>query len=73
MARRIVSWTTITPTAFADTTSMTSAAYPAILQGGTLTQLNRVHEISISGQAASSSSPTFMILGRDSTVAVTNT
>lgn len=73
MARRIVSITTITPTAFADTNNMTSAAYPFILQGGSATQLNRVHEISISGQAASSSSPTFMILSRDSTVGVTNT
>jgi hypothetical protein len=72
MARRIVSVTTITPTAFADTTGMTSATYPFILQGGSASQLNRVHEISISGQAASSSSPTFMVLGRDSTVGVTN-
>jgi hypothetical protein len=31
-----------------------------------------IWEISISGQAASSSSPTFMILGRDSTTAATN-
>jgi hypothetical protein len=73
MARRIVSITTLTPTAFADTTAMTSATYPFILQGGSSTQLNRVHEISISGQAASSSSPTFMLLSRDSTVGVTNT
>jgi hypothetical protein len=72
MARRIVSITTITPTATADTTNLVDATYPFLLQGGTATQLNRIHEISISGQAASSSSPTFMILARDSTIAATN-
>jgi hypothetical protein len=45
------------------------ATYPFILQGGSGTQLNKIWEISISGQAASSSSPTFMLLSRDSTVA----
>lgn len=72
MARRIVSVTTITPTAFADTTNMTSAQYPFILKGAASTQQNKIHEISISGQAAASSSPTFMILSLDSTVASTN-
>jgi hypothetical protein len=72
MARRIVSVTTLTPTAFADTTNLTSATYAFIIQGGTTSQLVRLHEISLSGQAASSSSPTFMILARDSTVASTN-
>jgi hypothetical protein len=72
MARRIVSVTTITPTATADTTNLVDATYPFLLQGGSSTQLNRVWEISLSGQAASSSSPTFMILSRDSTVAATN-
>ena len=69
MARRIVSVTTITPTATADTTNLVDATYPFLLQGGSSTQLNRIHEISISGQASSSSSPTFMLLARDSTVA----
>lgn len=73
MARRIVSVTTITPTATADTTNLVDATYPFLLLGGSTTQVNRIHEISLSGQAASSSSPTFMILGRDSTVAATNT
>lgn len=72
MARRIVAVTTITPTATADTTNLVDATYPNILQGGSSTQLNRVWEISINGQAASSSSPTFMLLSRDTTVAVTN-
>lgn len=74
MARRIVSITTITPTATADTTNLVDATYPFLLQGGSATQLNRIWEISINGQAASSSSPTFMVLSRDSTVATgTNT
>jgi hypothetical protein len=73
MARRIVSITTLTPTAFGDTTNMTSATYVCIVQGGNGTQENRIQEISLSGQAASSSSPTFMLLSRDSTVGTTNT
>ena len=72
MAKRIVSITTITPTAFGDTANMTSAAYPFIVQGGSTTQRINILEIYEGGQAGSST-PTFMILGRDSTVAVTNT
>lgn len=72
MARRIVSITTITPTATADTTNLVDATYPFLLQGGSSTQRNLIWEVSITGQAASSSSPTFMKLSRDSTVAVTN-
>jgi hypothetical protein len=74
MARRIVSVTTITPTATADAANLVDATYPFLLQGGSSTQEINIHEVSISGQAASSSSPTFMILSRDSTVATgTNT
>lgn len=72
MARRIVSITTITPTATADTTNLVDATYPFLLQGGSSTQRALIWEIAINGQAASSSSPTFMILARDSTVAATN-
>lgn len=68
MARRIVASTTLTPTAIADTTALTNGAYPFQLQGGSGTQLNKIWEISISGQAPSSSSPTIMLLSRDSTV-----
>lgn len=71
MARRIVSITTLTPTAFADTTNLTDTTYPFLLQGGSGTQLIKLWEVSLNGQAASSSSPTFMILSRDSTVAAT--
>lgn len=69
MARRIVSDQTITPTATADTTALVDNTYPFVIQGGSATQINYIWEVSITGQAASSSSPTFMLLGIDSTVA----
>lgn len=72
MARRIVSVTTQTPTATADTTNLVDATYPFLLQGGSTTQVNYVWEVSITGQAAASSSPTFLILSRDTTIAATN-
>lgn len=74
MARRIVAVTTITPTATADATNLVDATYPNLLKGGSGTQVNKIWEISLSGQAASTSSPTFMLLSYDSTVATgTNT
>src|SRR5271154_2561692 len=74
MARRITSIATITPTGTADTANLVDNTYPFLLLGGTLAQQSYIHEISISGQATSSSSPTFMLFSRDSTVAVgTNT
>lgn len=71
MAKRIVSVTTITPTATADTTNLASGSFPFLLQGGTSTQRVNVLELFMGGQAGSSS-PTYMILARDSTVGVTN-
>jgi|SRR6185369_486392 len=71
MAKRIVSVTTQTPTATADTTNLVDATYPFLLQGGSSTQRNRVWEIYLGGQAGASS-PTIMVLSRDSTVAATN-
>ena len=68
MARRITSMTTLLPTAFADTTTLTDATYPCLLRGGSATQKSYIWEISISGQAAASSSPTFMVLANSSTV-----
>lgn len=70
MARRIISITSLTPTATTDTVSLVNGTYHAALLGGSATQQNKIHEISLSGQAASSSSPTFMILSRDSTIGV---
>ena len=69
MARRIVAVTTITPTATADAANLVDATYPFLLQGGSATQINYIWEVSITGQAASSSSPTFTLLSVDSTVA----
>lgn len=69
MARRIVSMTTITPTATADNpTALTNAQYPYALQGSSATQLTNIWEVSINGQANSTSSPTFMLLSYDSVV-----
>jgi hypothetical protein len=69
MARRIISYTTITPTATGDGSNLATTTFPFFLAGGVATQQLKIHEISISGQAASTSSPTFMILSRDSQVA----
>lgn len=71
MAKRIVSITTLTPTATADTTNLVDATYPFLVQGGSATQRVMISEVEISGQA-SSSSPTIMLLSRDSTVCATN-
>ncbi len=70
--KRIVSITTQTPTATADATNIVDATYPFLMQGGSSTQRSVIWEIYLGGQAASSSSPTFMILGRDSTICGTN-
>ena len=72
MARRITAMTTQTPTATADTANLADNTYPCMFIGGGTTQTTRIWEISISGQAASSSSPTFFILSRDSTIASIN-
>ncbi len=71
MAKRIVSVTTQTPTATGDAANLVDATYPFLLQGGSTTQRSNVLEIYLGGQAGSSA-PTFMILSRDSTIAVTN-
>lgn len=71
MANRIVSVTTLTLTAFADTTNMTDATYPFLVQGGTSTQRIDILEIYWGGQSTSSATA-FLLLARDSTVAATN-
>ena len=70
MAKRIQSITTFTPTATADTANLVDATYTAIVQGGTTTQKVNILEIYQGGQAGSST-PTFMLLSRDTTIAVT--
>ena len=73
MAKRIVSVTTMTPTATGDTANLVDATYPFLFQGGSSTQRTNILEVYLGGQAGAST-PTFMILGRDSTVATgTNT
>lgn len=68
MSRRIVSMTTQTPGVYGDTTTLTT--YPFGLASGSALQVNRIWEVSISGQASSTSSPTFMLLARDSPVGI---
>lgn len=71
MAKRVVSITTVTLTAFGDSSNFTDATYPWLIQGGTTTQRIDLLEIYLGGQSTSSATA-FMILSRDSTVAVTN-
>ncbi len=68
MAKRITAITTITPTATADTANLVDATYMGIIQGGSATQRVNILEVFEGGQAGASS-PTFMLLSRDSTVA----
>ena len=70
MSQRIQSITTFTPTATADTTALVDATYVTVVQGGSSTARVRIIEIYQGGQAGASS-PTFMLLSRDSTVGVT--
>lgn len=73
MARYSATWTSITPTATADTTNLVDSTYPLILQGGNSTMRLNINEVYIGGEASASSSPTIMVLARDSTVAATVT
>lgn len=67
MARYSASWTSVTAVATADTTNMTDAGYPITLQGGSSTMLVKVNEVYIGGEDTAST-PTTMILARDSQV-----
>lgn len=69
MARYSFSATSITPTATADTTALTDSTYLGVLQGGNTTQRLNIAEVYLGGEAASSSSPSIIVLSRDSTVA----
>lgn len=71
MAKRTFSNPSWTPIAVADTTTMTANG-AGFIKGGSSTQRTRIHEISISGMAPSTSSPMMFLFGRDSTVAVTS-
>jgi len=70
VSKLIYSFTTFTPTATADAaTTLASGSYMAV-QGGSSTQVSTIIEVYLGGQAGASS-PTFMVLSRDSTIGVT--
>ncbi len=71
MAKWSLSYTTLTPTATADTTNLVDSTYPGLIQGGSSTQRINIYEVYMGGQAPSTSSPCIMVLARDSTVGVT--
>lgn len=71
MAKRSVSFATVTTVAFADTTNLVDTQYPTVLQGGSGTQKVAVTEVFMGGQSSSTSQPQYMILSRDTTVAAT--
>lgn len=66
--RYSLSTTSVTPTATADTTNLANTTYLGILQGGNTTQRLNIAEVYMGGEAASTSSPSIMVLARDSTV-----
>lgn len=70
MARWTSNIPTWTPVAVGDTANFTNNGYHA-LQGGSTTQRINVLEVFMGGQATSSA-PTIMIVGRDSTVGATS-
>jgi hypothetical protein len=70
MAKRSVSWNSVTCTAVADTANFTDNGYPTVIQGGSGTQVNNISEIYLGGQSTSSTVAE-MLFARDSTVAAT--
>jgi hypothetical protein len=67
MAIRTFAVASLTTEAIADTTNRTDQRHLTI-KGGSSTQVTRIVEVYIGGQAASTSSPTYALLARDSTV-----
>ena len=70
MAKRIVSLTSLTPTAIADATNLTNAQYFAVIQPQLAIQTIRIVEI-YEGGLAGTSAPTIMLGALDSAVAGT--
>ena len=68
MAKMSVNHATVTPTATADTADLVDSTYPFALQGASTTQRTSIIEVQLGGQAGASS-PTFMLLARDSQLA----
>jgi hypothetical protein len=72
MSLRSFQWVTWTPTATADAaTTLANSTYMGLM-GGSTTQVLRIEEIYMGGQAGAST-PSFMLLSRDSTVQATPT
>ena len=67
MGKRIASYTTLTPTATADTTNLVDSTYPVAFQGGNATQRWNIVEVYLGGQAGAST-PSIMLLSFDSQV-----
>jgi secreted PhoX family phosphatase len=68
MAKYSVSYTSLTFTAAADTADIADGSFLSV-QGGSATQRILLSEVYIGGEAASTSSPTIMVVARDSTKA----
>lgn len=68
--RYSLGFTTKTMVAVADAANMTDNGYATFLQGGGATQQLKINEVYIGGEDTAST-PTTMVLGRDSTVAAT--
>jgi hypothetical protein len=67
MAKRVLHVTTVTPTATADTTNLVDSTYMGHIQPSTATQRVNILEVMLTGQAGASS-PSLMVLARDSQV-----
>lgn len=70
MARYSLGYQTKTMVAVADATNMTDSGYATFLQGGSSTMVVKINEVYIGGEDTAST-PTTMVLARDSTVAAT--
>jgi hypothetical protein len=69
MARYSASWSVVTSTAVADTTTFTAGQCPGFLRSGAAAQQLKINECYIGGED-SASTPTSMILARSSTISV---
>ena len=65
MAKRIANNVTMTPTATADATNLVDSQYPMAILGGAAGQITNIIEVYLGGQAGAST-PTFILLSRDS-------
>jgi hypothetical protein len=69
MARYSASWSSITAAAVADTVAFTAGQAPGFLRSGAATQQLKINEVYIGGEDTAST-PTTMILARNSTISV---